>query len=193
MRRKNLVDPPIRYPRSAWQNQRPVPMRYNHPTRSYSRSKLKKLKICHFWHQKLSFSIWRSYGKAKRQQDFVLIFWFGGHMQIFSEIVRLEFEIVTKSAVFTITVGPCCADYWTRPGALPRGVIARVMDRALVTPLRYWRRKARARAPTVRRERGPIGIAARSSSHSLRSAALRSDWVRWPMEEHWGNFQILLQ
>ena len=55
------------------------------------------------------------------------------------------------------------------------GVIARVIDRALVTLLRYWRRKARARAPTVRRERGPTGIAARSSSHSLRSAALRSD------------------
>ena len=46
----------------------------------------------------------------------------------------------------------------------------------------YCRRKAGGPARLRSGERGPTGIAARSTSHSLRYAALRSDWVRWLME-----------
>ena len=46
----------------------------------------------------------------------------------------------------------------------------------------HCRRKAGGPARLRSGERGPTGIAARSTSHSLRYAALRSDWVRWLME-----------
>ena len=46
----------------------------------------------------------------------------------------------------------------------------------------YYRRKAGGPARLRSGGRGPTGIAARSTSHSLRYAALRSDWVRWLME-----------
>ena len=46
----------------------------------------------------------------------------------------------------------------------------------------HCRRKVGGPARLRSSERGPTGIAARSTSHSLRYAALRSDWVRWLME-----------
>ena len=46
----------------------------------------------------------------------------------------------------------------------------------------HCRRKAGGPARLRSGERGPTGIAARSTSHSLRYAALRSDWVWWLME-----------
>ena len=46
----------------------------------------------------------------------------------------------------------------------------------------YYRRKAGGPARLQSGGRGPTGIGARSTSHSLRYAALRSDWVRWLME-----------
>ena len=46
----------------------------------------------------------------------------------------------------------------------------------------HCRRKAGGPARLRSGERGPTDIAARSTSHSLRYAALHSDWVRWLME-----------
>ena len=46
----------------------------------------------------------------------------------------------------------------------------------------YCRRKAGGPARLRSGERGPTGIAARSTSHSLRYAEFRSDWVRWLIE-----------
>ena len=111
-------------------------------------------------------------------------------MQSFRKIVGKFFEIM-KTFEFSGNIYPynCkrlgegpyplldCQSLSKRDGHLGSG------PRGLWVFRDLWRKRGQPRQ-LMFGECGPTRFAARSSSHSLRYFAVRSDWVRWLMEAH---------